>query len=156
MSTSLGDFIRERRQDLGLTQEELAERLGGSVRQSDVSRLESNRVAMPRRERLLQIAHALEVSLGELLVSSGWLTFEESQRLDEVPDAVSEDWLLDLQRIREKVEALRQALELASQMLEEADRSLATLTKMAPTMRSEVAMPVGIFDSWETSVMFVD
>ena len=156
MTSSLGDFIRERRQDLGLTQEELAERLGGNVRQSDVSRLESNRVAMPRRERLLQIAQALEVSLGELLVSSGWLSFDESQRLDIPTGDVPDDWVLDLQRIRAKVEELRRALETASQMLEEADRSLAALARVVPPQRGEVIVPAGIFDGWEPMTSFVD
>jgi transcriptional regulator with XRE-family HTH domain len=74
MPQSLGTFIRERRQDLGLTQEELADRIGGSVRQAEISRLEGNRIALPRRDRLEAIANALDVSLGELLVRSGWMT----------------------------------------------------------------------------------
>jgi transcriptional regulator with XRE-family HTH domain len=74
MPHSLGTFIRERRQDLGLTQEELADRIGGSVRQAEISRLETNRIALPRRDRLDAIAAALEVSLGELMVRSGWMT----------------------------------------------------------------------------------
>jgi transcriptional regulator with XRE-family HTH domain len=72
MATSLGQIIRERRMDLGLTQEELAERIGVTVRQSDVSRLERNKIGLPHRGRLEQIAAALELSLGELLVASGW------------------------------------------------------------------------------------
>ena len=73
MPKRIGDFIRQRRQELGLTQEELAERIGENVRQAEVSRLENNHIALPRRARLDAIAAALEVSLGDLLVRSGWM-----------------------------------------------------------------------------------
>ena len=69
---TLGRFIQRRRIELGLTQEQLAEMIGGGVRQSEISRLEHDRVALPRRQRLEQIATALDVSLGELLARSGW------------------------------------------------------------------------------------
>ena len=71
-SITLGDVIRARRQQLGLTQEELAERIGEGVRQSDVSRLERGRVALPRRDRLQRIVTALNLPVGELLARSGW------------------------------------------------------------------------------------
>lgn len=74
MPASLGTFVRERRQALGLTQEELAERVGPTMRQAKISRLEHGRVALPRREKLEALAAALEVSLGDLLVRSGWMT----------------------------------------------------------------------------------
>lgn len=73
MPVSLGTFIRERRQDLGLTQEQLAERIGGKIRQAEISRLEQDRITLPRRARMIAIAAALEVSLGELLVRTGWM-----------------------------------------------------------------------------------
>jgi transcriptional regulator with XRE-family HTH domain len=55
-----------------LTQEELAERIGDGVRQAEVSRLECDRVSLPRRQRLSRIAAALDLSVGELLASAGW------------------------------------------------------------------------------------
>ena len=67
---TLDQLIRARR-ELRLTQEELAERIGGGMRQSNVSRLERGRVALPRRERLERIAAALELRLGDLLARSG-------------------------------------------------------------------------------------
>jgi transcriptional regulator with XRE-family HTH domain len=70
---SLGTFIRRRRTELGLTQEELAARVGDSVRQSDISRLERDGVSLPRRNRLEHIAKALDVSLGTLMRQTGWL-----------------------------------------------------------------------------------
>jgi transcriptional regulator with XRE-family HTH domain len=78
-SRSLGEAIRLRRLDLGMSQEELAERIGPDVRQSDVSRLERGKILFPRLERLHQIAGALGMSVGALLIEAGWFTDEESQ-----------------------------------------------------------------------------
>lgn len=69
---TLGQFIRQRRVELGMTQEEFATLLGEGKRQSEVSRLERDRIGLPRRERLERIAEALDVSVGDLLVRSGW------------------------------------------------------------------------------------
>ena len=80
---ALGTFIRERRFDLGLTQEQLAERVGPTVRQAEISRLERGQVVMPRRQKMEHIAAALDVTLGDLLHSSGWLTDNEADDLDD-------------------------------------------------------------------------
>lgn len=80
-SRSLGDAIRLRRLELGISQEELAERIGPDVRQSDVSRLERGKILFPRLERLNQIATALGMSIGALLIEAGWFTDDESERL---------------------------------------------------------------------------
>jgi transcriptional regulator with XRE-family HTH domain len=75
MQISLGMTIRNRRLELGLTQEQLAERIstgGEYIRQSEISRIESGAVGLPRRARLERIALALDVPLGELLARSGW------------------------------------------------------------------------------------
>lgn len=62
MEYSLGRAIRERREEIGLTQEELANRVVScgdeTFRQSDVSRLESGRVQLPRLQRLEALARA--------------------------------------------------------------------------------------------------
>jgi transcriptional regulator with XRE-family HTH domain len=73
--SSLGAVIRARRIKLGLTQEQLAERIsdhGELVRQSEISRIESGKITLPRRPRLERLAAALGLSLGELLACSGW------------------------------------------------------------------------------------
>ncbi len=80
-SRSLGEAIRLRRTELGMSQEELAEKIGPDVRQSDVSRLERGKILFPRLERLNQIAAALGVSIGALLVEAGWFTDEESAQV---------------------------------------------------------------------------
>jgi transcriptional regulator with XRE-family HTH domain len=76
MSRSLGAVIKARRQELGWTQEELAERViahgDDAFRQSDVSRLERGKVGRPHRDRLAHIAAVLGLSPGALLARSGW------------------------------------------------------------------------------------
>jgi transcriptional regulator with XRE-family HTH domain len=71
-TSTLGTAIRLRRQEIGLTQEQLAERIGDGVRQSDVSRLERDRIQLPRPSRFRAIAAALDLEPGELLHRSGW------------------------------------------------------------------------------------
>jgi len=72
MDQTLGHVIRKRRKELGLTQEELALRVADGVSQADISRLENDRVELPRRSRMEQLARALEVPLGSLLIHSAW------------------------------------------------------------------------------------
>jgi transcriptional regulator with XRE-family HTH domain len=69
---TLGEVIRQRRMELGMTQEDLAELIGDSMRQPEISRLERDEVGLPRRYRLEAIANALDLPIGELLVRSGW------------------------------------------------------------------------------------
>jgi transcriptional regulator with XRE-family HTH domain len=78
----LGNYVRERRIDLGLTQEELADRIGGNTTQAEVSRLERGHIMLPRRDRLDALASALDVTLGSLLLNSGWLTPDERAVVD--------------------------------------------------------------------------
>jgi transcriptional regulator with XRE-family HTH domain len=80
-SRSLGEAIRLRRLELGMSQEELAERIGADVRQSDVSRLERGKILFPCLERLNQIATALGMSIGTLLVEAGWFTDEDTAEI---------------------------------------------------------------------------
>jgi len=68
--------------ELGLTQEELAERVGDAVRQAEISRLEHDKVSLPRRPRLEQLAKALDLPIGLLLSSSGWVGAEHIEAED--------------------------------------------------------------------------
>jgi transcriptional regulator with XRE-family HTH domain len=74
---SLGQFIRSRRLELGLTQEQLAARVGEHVAQAEISRLERDKVALPRRPRMEHLAFALEIPLGILLARSGWTAADD-------------------------------------------------------------------------------
>lgn len=72
MSRTLGTLIRERRHDLGLSQRQLAERIGAHVDQSDISRLEHDRITRPRHERIERLAAALDLPASPQLVLAGW------------------------------------------------------------------------------------
>ena len=73
---SLGLAIKARRRELGLSQQALAARVvahgDATFRQSDVSRLECERVHLPDRARLEHVAAALGLPLAELLDRAGW------------------------------------------------------------------------------------
>lgn len=69
---TLGAAIKQRRAELGWSQTRLAEAIGATMQQSDVSALERARVKLPRKPRLERIAAALRLPLGELLARSGW------------------------------------------------------------------------------------
>jgi transcriptional regulator with XRE-family HTH domain len=81
LRAALGAVVKARRLELGWTQEELAERIsaeGEFVRQSEISRIESGKISLPRRDRLERLADALGLPLGELLARSGWAGAESS------------------------------------------------------------------------------
>lgn len=109
MDKTLGQFIRGQRMALGLTQEQLAERMGEGFRQAEISRLEHDRIEFPRRERLEAIAGALDVTLGDLLIATGWLDVEHAEviantKQGELPDPqVLDDAMAVLATAREKV-----------------------------------------------------
>jgi transcriptional regulator with XRE-family HTH domain len=169
MPARLGTFIRDRRQELGLTQEQLAERIGATVRQAEVSRLESNRIALPRRERLVAIAAALEVSLGELLVRTGWMEAAEGADLDaleaaavlEEPEAIATvpdpDAAAELGSVRAALDAAVAMLARTSAALEQTQDALASLQRLVEDTRrprSEVQEQAGSFDDWETTAVY--
>jgi transcriptional regulator with XRE-family HTH domain len=133
-----------------LTQEQLAERVGSNVRQADVSRLERNRVALPRRTRLEDIARALDVSLADLLVQSGWgdAAVQHSSGAvdaDLMPEVVSE-----LQRAQAQLLELRQMFDQTSTLLAATERTVAAALRQVG-VRPELPVPVGIFDRWESA-----
>jgi transcriptional regulator with XRE-family HTH domain len=67
----LASRIRELRQGHGLTQQDLSQASGLS--RSYISRLEMGDIALPSRERLRALAHALGTSLDDLLQAAGFL-----------------------------------------------------------------------------------
>jgi transcriptional regulator with XRE-family HTH domain len=167
MPHSLGTFIRERRQDLGLTQEQLADRIGGSIRQAEVSRLEGGRIALPRRSRLEAIAAALEVSLGELLLRTGWMqdgdqlasAIAASPRNGWTPDAVE---ALSSEHMPALLEAVAAAETMVTEATKTLERAQATLTELKRTLnviqntRGEIRPTVGVITSWELSALFFE
>jgi transcriptional regulator with XRE-family HTH domain len=164
MSLSLGTFIRERRQELGLTQEQLAERIGDTVRQAEVSRLEHNRIVLPRRDRLSALAAALEVSLGELLVRTGWMQESDAQVLTVLEPPCPKDGIVDLERLTatdavalvEALAATEAKVAATAEALEQAQAALASVRKLLQEVhhpRGEVHPRIGILDRWETAAI---
>jgi transcriptional regulator with XRE-family HTH domain len=77
MHSVFGDFIRERRLHLNLTQEELAARMGAAYTQSEISRLERGHIGLPRLSTIIRLAAALKVSVGDVLIAGGWFEDED-------------------------------------------------------------------------------
>jgi len=77
----LNEAIRLRREELGLDQSELAARLG--VGQQSISRWETG-VGKPRRDRLPQLAAALELETSQLLRLAGFLPPGEQEAASEL------------------------------------------------------------------------
>ncbi len=162
MQETLGTFIRERRMELGLTQEELAERVGEGVRQSEISRLEHDRVTLPRRGRMEQIAAALDVSMGDLMVRTGWMDEENRSSLSEDPDdhgGLVPNGLIGIgeESLEAAMEAVSDAQELAAQTaasLDKAEKALATTKRSLKNERGPVASRVGVIREWETATVY--
>lgn len=83
-ATQLGMVIRERRQDLGLSQAEVARHAG--ITTVAVSAIEGGHIKLPSPERLRAIAAILGLRHVDLLVAAGLLT------TDEVPGGTADDW----------------------------------------------------------------
>lgn len=163
MPTSLGALIRERRRSLGLTQEQLAERVGEGVRQSDISRLEQNRILLPRRERLERIAVSLDLSIGDLMVLTGWMADEHRSSLDDdVSDAADDGAQVSQEVLAAAMEALETAKSMMSEtagLLDAAERNLARVMGTTNTSASSPGLSnphLGIIKSAESSAIFRD
>ena len=87
---TIGERIRQRREELGITQEELARRLGYKSRTA-ISNVEKNKEDLTST-RIRKFAEALEVSPGYLM---GWATGAEAFRYE--GDFEAFNWLVDRQ-----------------------------------------------------------
>lgn len=79
METGLGRYIKERREELGLTQDELATRIGTS--RAYMSQIESGRAKWPQ-SLIPGLARALNVTQVELAVVAGLITETKVSRDD--------------------------------------------------------------------------
>lgn len=114
---TLGRFVKRRRIELGLTQEDLAERMGEGVRQADISRLENDRVTLPRRDRLERLAEALDVPLGVLLARSGWTGADEGMAATLIAaSSATADAGVSSEQVPEMIEILNQVKALVGQV----------------------------------------
>ena len=165
VSTTLGKFIRHRRLERGLTQEQLAEAIGESVNQSDISRLERDQITLPRRERLEQLAAALDVSLGDLLARTGWLTAgdELDRHLDQAPNGHTDSaptvppTPAEVRDLIQTVASTRTLIASALEALASADAALDTAVHalQGPGERGKVQPPAGVIRRWETAQVFL-
>lgn len=126
--STLGEFVRERRQQLGLTQEELAARVGDGIRQAEISRLEHDRVSLPRRERLEALATALEIPLADLFIRTGWLDEVHRDAVGTEPVETRGD-PATIEALVETVTNLHEVLFTASDTLAQVEAAVADLVE---------------------------
>jgi len=80
LKRSLGEAVRERRVELGLSQTELAERMDCGVQQADISRIERGYIPWPRPDLLEALAAALQMHAVELITLGGWMSADECEQ----------------------------------------------------------------------------
>lgn len=68
---AFGDLVRSRREELGLTRQQLAAAM--EVRDSTVTRLEQGKFAAPRPDKLARLADALRLDLADVFATVGYL-----------------------------------------------------------------------------------
>lgn len=99
---TLGEYIRERREVLGLNQTELSRR--ADVPRETINRLENNKTALPFADTRRRLANALGVSHIDLLIAAGELNPDEVRvagvELVVPPDPIAEAMIAKLRRIR--------------------------------------------------------
>jgi transcriptional regulator with XRE-family HTH domain len=158
MPPSLATFIRERRQDLGLTQQQLGERVGEGIGQSEISRLEMGTVSTPRPKRLIALAKALDVPFGELLLRTGLI---EAYQRDQV-DSLASQLLSEDPAVHAIIGDLSNVLTVLAEGRadsSEADRKMAqaelmilsVLTRLKRNGYSDIRTPIGVIKRWETT-----
>jgi transcriptional regulator with XRE-family HTH domain len=133
----LGRFVRERRQTLGLTQQQLGDRLGWV--QERISLLEGGKYGTPSIAALAGLAEALEVPQAELLRSAGYLDPTEPVQMTEpvvqrvagasparTDPAERQEWIAGLNRessrLFHQVSALQNNLYQVQEQIEVADQ----------------------------------
>lgn len=83
MANGLGEFVRKRRIELGLTQERVAAAAG--VGRAHLSQIESGKIELPNVDLRRRLAAALDVSHLDLLVVAGELDADEVGRAAAAP-----------------------------------------------------------------------
>ena len=74
----IGHYVRDQRRRMGMTQVELAERIGMSQRW--VSEVERGLVVVPRQENMLALARVFSVAVEDLYVAAGVASSQEGAR----------------------------------------------------------------------------
>ena len=97
MGTGLGTFVRQRRNALGLTQEEVAD--ASAIGRSHLSQVESGKIGLPNVEIRRRLADTLRVRHVDLLIAAGEISDDEVRNgsapapseLDEIAADLSPD-----------------------------------------------------------------
>lgn len=109
----VGPYVKARRMELGMTQEELGDALGRD--QKYISRLETEYSRFPAPSDLRALAAALQVRPADLLIAAGYLDADDDERsgsLHETAIAYDVERRLsaaerDIQAARERLRDLR-------------------------------------------------
>jgi transcriptional regulator with XRE-family HTH domain len=75
--SDLGRAVRQLRKEQGLTQTELADRIGGGMSQAYISAIERGKLERPTLEKLQDIARGLGVSYNRLAAAAGFIQEED-------------------------------------------------------------------------------
>lgn len=102
---TLGEYVRQKREAIGLSQRQLAQEAGVSF--SNISRLESGFSTHPTPGLLKSIADVLDVDLAELLAYLG-ITVAGARSLN---DYLRRDYGLPDEGVSEATKAIRQIVE---------------------------------------------
>ena len=102
METSgIGRFVRDRRHELGLRQQDVAETAG--ISQARVAQIEAGTVKLPGADHRRGLAKALRVSHLDLLIAAGEITPEELGSAAGVVEPVEAGPLAELRALLETV-----------------------------------------------------
>lgn len=74
----VGERVKEKREELGITQEQLAKRMNEKKYKSTISKLENGKTQNPTLKNICDVANALDVEVWELMVPLGIKNKDES------------------------------------------------------------------------------
>lgn len=143
MNSGIGSYVKARRTDLGLTQEELSTRSG--VGRAQIAQIEGGRVALPGADPRRRLAKALGVSHLDMLIAAGEITEDEIQPLGVQgvahPDPELAAVVAAIQRIRPTPMRLRSLWSIVELAAESDNRAAPNASEGDPAHR--LHKPVG-------------
>jgi transcriptional regulator with XRE-family HTH domain len=151
---SFGDILREARESSGLTQKELAQRVG--IDDSYVSRIERGLSSPPVREKVLSLADTLKITdkaeRAYFLLSAGYAGLEDLEGLDfpkltsHLADAADTDAALPL--LGRGGFNFPSLVDLELEMLLNDIRNLLGMPNLSSEHRSEILQLLQSFITW--------
>jgi transcriptional regulator with XRE-family HTH domain len=141
---ALGQFIRDRRRELGLTQTQLGARIG--YYQERISSLECGTYGIPSLHSMHELAAALEVPVGQLLAAAGSIALAEERsgegvwysRLQQLPQSqmhLRSEYETMCRRLLETEELTNEMLRLRSELTQRRDALRALTASCAQVVR---------------------